>query len=518
MTLQVTTEPRENRQLAVSIEVPQERVERELHKAATKVASQYRLPGFRAGKAPYHVVVQQFGLGALYNEFVDELGQEVYEQALKQESITPYAVASIEDIQFDPLVYKLVVPLPPVVKLGDYRSIRIEEPAPESNDEAVNRELDRMLEQHATWAEVSRPSDYGDEITLDVKSVIHDGEKEIVVLDETDWEVTPDKEAPMDPPGFDEALIGMSAGEAKEFSLSWPEDARSIHAGKTAEFKVTVKKVEAYEKPALDDAFAQHVNPNFATLDELRADMAKSLAANDEARLRNEYVNSILDAVIEKSTLEYPPAFIENQMDAMMAEFEQRLAMYGIDDMGRYFQQVGQDPAEYRESLRETATTQARRRLVLTQILSAEQISVDHEEIDARIEETLKAVRRSAAEVEEAEAEAVIEDAVELEATEPGSEDEEVVALETVVDDEILEETVATDEEESNALAQYLHTAQGHMMIENDLLQEKGIERLMAIARGEPIPDLPAPAEGPTSESPAVESASEAEKDTEEKA
>src|SRR5262249_46997602 len=125
MALKVTTEPRENRQLGMTIEVEPERVQKELRKAAQKVASEYRIPGFRKGKAPYHVIVQQFGLPNLYSQFMDDLGQEVFKKAIEQEGVQPYATATLEDFQLEPMTYKLLVPLDPEVQLGDYRSLRV---------------------------------------------------------------------------------------------------------------------------------------------------------------------------------------------------------------------------------------------------------------------------------------------------------------------------------------------------------------------------------------------------------
>ncbi len=125
MSFTVTTEPRDDRQLAVTIQVDQERVERELRKAANKVAGQYRIPGFRKGKAPYNIIVQQFGLANLYQEFVEDLGQELFQQAIEQEHIEPYAQSSLEDIKLDPLTYTLLVPLDPEVNAG-----RLSQPAP----------------------------------------------------------------------------------------------------------------------------------------------------------------------------------------------------------------------------------------------------------------------------------------------------------------------------------------------------------------------------------------------------
>ncbi|MGL4650313.1 MAG: trigger factor, partial [Caldilineaceae bacterium] len=383
----MSTEPREHRQLAISVEVPKERVDQELRKAANKVSSQYRLPGFRKGHAPYHVVVQQFGLANLYSEFVDDLGQEVFKQALEQEAIVPYGVASLEDIQFDPLVYKLVIPLDPEVTLGDYRAVRIEEEPAGSDDAKIDDQINRLLEQRASWQNVARPSKYGDTLSIDVRSIIPatDESEEIVVLSEDDWEVTPDEENPMDPPGFDAALVGLTAGETKTFELSWPEESRSVHAGKTATFTVSVKEVTAWAAPELTDELAKELYPDAEGAADLRAKLSAQLAETDAAQRANAYITKILDAVLAESTIDYPPVMVEDQIDSMMQEFDRRLRQFGIENVDAYFTQVGQDKAEYRESMREEATKTAERNLILSEIVKAEQITVDDEAIEKRI-------------------------------------------------------------------------------------------------------------------------------------
>ncbi len=209
MSLKVTTEPRENRQVALTVEVDQARVDQELRKAARKAASNYKIPGFRPGKAPYSIVVQQVGLPNLYREFVDDLAEEVYKGAIEQAGVQPYAQAALEDIQLQPLTYTLIVPLEPEVKLGEYRTLRVEEEAPVIDEAQVEARLEANREQHAGWTAVTRPSAYGDMLTIDVKGVVipagdpeNDPEsgaenaEEIVVMEETDWDVTPDQENP----------------------------------------------------------------------------------------------------------------------------------------------------------------------------------------------------------------------------------------------------------------------------------------------------------------------------------
>ena len=447
MSFTVTTELREDRQLGVTIEVSQDQVEKELRKAATKVASEYRIPGFRKGKAPYHIILKQFGLTNLYSEFVEDLGQELFQAALKQEGIEPYAQSALEDIQFDPLTYKLTVPLEPEVTLGDYRSLRLEEAAFVVDDAEVERRLETYREQFAGWQDVDRTSDYGDMMTIDVKSVIvplegEEDAEEIVVLDETDWDVTPDQENPMEPAGFDEQLLGMRAGEQKDFVLSWPADSQSVYAGKNARFAVSVKTVQAYEKPELTDDFAKLVGPDFETLEDLKKSIRESIESGEKSRQQNEFLNTVLDTVVDMSTLDYPPVMIDDQIDSMLADTEQRLRQLGIDGLETFLRQTNQTREEYRERLRPEATKIARRNLVISELVKTEKIEVSEDEIGERIKTMVGG------------------------------------------DDDSSEEQAQA----AAALANLLRQGAGRNMIVSQMLTEKTINRLLSIVRGEEVP------------------------------
>ncbi len=439
MALTITSELRENRQLALTVEVPKERVDKELQKAAKKVSAKYGVPGFRKGKAPFSMVVRAFGLSNLYGEFVDDLGQEMYKAAIEQEKIEPYAMAQLEDIQMEPsLAYKLVIPLEPVIELGDYRNLRVEQDAAVVDEEQINSRLEQYREQYAAWNDVTRPAQYGDSLTVDIKSSIADGD--ITVLDETDWEVTLDEETPMEPKGLDEQLLGMATGDSKEFDITYPEDSQSIHAGKTAHFNVTIKNVKAYEKPELNDALAQLVGPDFNTLDELKENIRTSLADAEKSRLEGEYIDKALDAVLDISTLDYPPVVVEDQIDGMMQDLEGRLRQFGIQDINWYFQQVGQTPEQYRESIRETATKVARRNLVLSEILEKEKLVVSEDAIEERI-----------------------------------------VAMTTTENEEM--------KGQAEMMANSLRNGAARQILVSQLLREQGLARLMAIVRGEEVPE-----------------------------
>lgn len=456
MPLNVTVEPREHRQVAVRIEAPQERVEKELRKVANKVASQYRFPGFRKGKAPYNFIVRQMGLPALIGEFADELGRELFKEAIAQEKIEPYATAALENIQIDPLTYTLLVPLEPEIRLGDYRSLRVEEEKPEVGQEQVDQQLERISEQYSSWQTVERPSQFGDLMSIDVRStIIEEDGSETTVMDETNWDVTPDEENPSDPPGLDAALVGLSTGEEKEFDLAWPADSRSMHAGKTAHFWVLVREIQTYEKAELNDDLAKLVGPDFETLDDLEESIRSTLMRAESRRAESEYMQQALTRLVEISELDYPPVVIEDQLDSMMNDLAQRLRSYGIEDLDNYFRQAGQDKDEYRANLIPEATRIAHNNMVLSELIRAEQIEATDEDIDAKLEDMLG-------------------------------------------DDERQANNAAS---QRSAMLSILGSDAGRSIMVSQILYEKAAQRLLAIVRGEEVPaPVPPPVSTPDSE------------------
>ncbi len=457
MSLTISTEPMDNRQLALKVEVPQERVEQELRKAARKAAGKYRIPGFRQGKAPYSIVLQYVGLPALFEEFVEDLGQEVYRTALEQEKIEPYAMASLDITSMEPLTYTFSVPLEPAVNLGDYRSLRIEEEEPIINEAQVDEELETYRAQFSAWTDVDRPSAYGDTLTLDVKSVIAPdagnenadaNAEETVVLDETNWDVTLDEENPMDPPGFDAALLGLSAGDEKEVTLSWPADSQSVYAGKEALFHIKVHKIEALEKPALDDEFAQLVGPDFNTLEDLQKHIRTRLLNDMIEETEENYLEKALDALVAQSEMDYPPIVVEDQIDAMINEFQRQLSQYGIENLDDYLRQMGLSREEYRENLREQAEITARRNLVISELYQLEEIEATDADVEERIETLF------------------------------GSMGEE-------------------NAEAARSVRDMMLAGSGRAVLESQILQQKALDRLLAIVRGDELPALgqKAPAE-----------------------
>ena len=170
--MKVETERLENCQMALTIEVDEERTQRALRKVARRISRQAKIPGFRPGKAPYNVVAGMFGKDVLYQEVLDELGNTVYEEALKETGLEPFGQAQLTDYETDPLVLKMVVPLVPVVELGDYRQMRLEPEEEAAREEEIDETLRRIQEQNTFWEPVKRAAQWGDLAIVDIEGMV----------------------------------------------------------------------------------------------------------------------------------------------------------------------------------------------------------------------------------------------------------------------------------------------------------------------------------------------------------
>ncbi|MCD6291376.1 MAG: trigger factor [Anaerolineae bacterium] len=427
--MKISTEQLDNRQVVLTIEVEPERVERFLRQGARRLANRIRIPGFRKGKAPYQIIVNMVGKNAIYQEVLDDLIQEAYREALSQTQIEPIAQAELDDIQIEPLVIRMRVPLAPEVKPGDYRSIRVEQEEIEVTDEEVEEVLNDLRESRSRWVEVDRPAQYGDLLTVDIKGTAD----EETVIDQTDWEFVPAEDAEAEiVPGFDAAFIGMEPGETREFTLTYPADSNSRWAGKDVHFVATLKKIQARETIELNDEFAASIG-DFQTLDELRESIRSELRSEREREAQAKHVEQVLDALVENAELvKYPPILLEQEIDRLIQDQESRLQASGLS-MDEYLKLTQTTPEQYHESIRPQAEQRLVRNLLLDAVADAEEITVTPEEVEAEIVRMLQSMA--------------------------GDTREQMGAL--------------------------LRTPAGRQIVAQDLRTQKTIERLLAIARGE---------------------------------
>jgi len=325
--------------------------------------------------------LQSFGEEAIYNEALKELGPEVYREALADRGIKPFDQASLDVIQLKPLILKMTVPLEPIVELGDYRQIRLTPEEASIEEEQVNALLAQIQRENAQQIPVERPVKLGDCLTLDVEGSVDSGP--LIDSEIEDFILTTEASKPA--PGFSEQLVGMMAGQEKEFSLTLPADYPDEDlAGKQAHFRVLLHEVKEIHLPEMDDDLARTVS-DFKTLDELKETLRESLRAEAESKAQERFTEKVLTTVTAQAKIEFPPVLLEREIDRMVDERVARLKPLGFT-LERYLKAIEKSEEEWREELRPQAEERLKRSLVLGKVAELEGIEVEAAEVEEEIE------------------------------------------------------------------------------------------------------------------------------------
>jgi trigger factor len=246
--------------------------------------------------------------------------------------------------------------------------------------------LEEVRHQHATWEPVERPIDFGDLAVLNIDSEVE--EKPFVKKLGVQYQVLSDSIAPA--PGFAGQLVGMSKGEEKEFSLVLPGDyLQSEFAGKEASFKVKVEEIKEEKLPELNDKLAQQVSPDFKSLDSLREKVADNLRVRAEEKSRMDFEEQVVNEVIDRSKVDFPPVLVEMEINRILNEQARRLQMSGRG-MEEYLKSLNKTEEALREELRPVATRNITASLVVGKVAERENIEVSDSEIVAEIDAMIK--------------------------------------------------------------------------------------------------------------------------------
>ncbi len=380
--MKVTTERTENCQVILDIEVDEERVERHLRNAARRISQKVRIPGFRKGKVPYRVVLRRFGKEALYDEAVDELSQDVFKEALKESGIKPFAQARIEDVQWEPTIFKMVVPVGPMVELGDYREMRVEPEEVTVSDEQVEEVLKDVQKSNVEVRPVQRPAQLGDIGLVDIEARV--GGEVVLSNKEQNLHLMADSPDPLS--GFSEKLVGMSIGEHREFTLTYPEDwSNPDLAGKEAHFSVHLHELKEEILPALDDDLAKSVG-DYETLDELRAKVRENLRTQAQQEAEERFAAQVLEEAVRRARVEFPLVLLEQEIDDMVAEQDRILRQQQGLTLKNYLQTIKKSEEDFRADLRSQAEERLKKALVLNEVIEVEGLKIESDEVETEIE------------------------------------------------------------------------------------------------------------------------------------
>ena len=363
----------------LSVEVEPEQLQQPLRQAARRLSKRRPLAGFRPGKAPYQMVERMYGQEAIFDEMLDQIGDRLYQEALKESGLEPYEKASLDIQQLEPLSLKFAVPVQPEVTLGDYHAIRVKLKKPRVPTSQIEDILTRMQEDSALWMPVERAVQMGDQLLLDVVGTV-DGKEG---TNQQDLTLEISKE--MTPPVFGENLVGIKPSETKEFDVQYPKGFQDQDlAGKTVHFSVTVKMVKEKELPELDDELAKTVG-DLETLAQLRAKIKEQLREQKASEAKDEATDQAVNALVKQAAIEYPSAAVEREIDAMIRSSERRLQQQGFSLEG-YLSMQHKTLAEWRTEMRPDAETRLKQSLAVAEFATAEGIDVDEHEAEEEID------------------------------------------------------------------------------------------------------------------------------------
>lgn len=382
----VNWEKQEGNKGVLTFEVSSEQFDKALDQAFQKVVKTIEIPGFRKGKVPRKIFEHRFGVESLYQDAVDIVLPDAYMKSVEEAGIEPIDQPEIDIEQIEkgkPLVFTAEVEVKPEVTLGDYKGLEVEDQDTTVTDEDVEHELEHQREHHAELV-VKEDGEVveGDTVVIDFEGftdgeAFEGGKGENHSLEIGSGQFIP---------GFEEQLVGKKSGEETEVELTFPEDYHAEElAGKEAIFKVKIHEIKEKELPELDDEFAKDIDEEVETLDELKEKKKEQLEAQRKQDAENQKRESLIEQASENAQVDIPEVMVENELDQMVTEFEQRLQMQGMT-LEMYSQFSGQDKEALKDQMREDAGKRVKTNLTLEAISEAENLEVTEEDINKELE------------------------------------------------------------------------------------------------------------------------------------
>lgn len=390
----------DNNKVALEVEVEAERLEEAMDKAYRKVVGKINVPGFRKGKVPRKVLEAKFGPEVLYEEALEMLVPEAYQEALDELDIEPIDKPDVNIKQIEPgkpLIFEATVDVKPEVELGQYTGVEVDHVESKVTEEEVQAYLTEMQEKHTRVVVVEEgEATQGSIVMIDFIGYL-DGEPfEGGKAENYSLEIGSNTFIP----GFEEQLIGCKQEEEKEIQVTFPEDYQKEElAGKEVTFKVTVKGLKQKEKPPLDDDFAKEVS-DFDTLEEFRQDVLNKLKKDAQKKDRIDLEEKIIGIVTENAKADAPEILIERELDRVIGDFSQQLKQQGLT-LEQYCQLTENTEQAIKDDNRIEAAKRVRANLVLEAIMKQENFTAAPEDLEEKFKKMAESYQQEPENIKE---------------------------------------------------------------------------------------------------------------------
>jgi trigger factor len=367
MEIQITATKAEGAERRLQVAVPAARVAEARNKAAARVSKQVRIPGFRPGKAPAAMVRKQYAQ-AIDQEAVESLLREAFQQVLAKEELDLATQPHAHDVKFgedESLSFELHCEVRPKIELNKLEGFRVMRPKTDVTDEMVQEQLDRLMEQRATWTPVEGKPAEGDLVTVTLATAEEDG----TIPEGREYRIV--LGAGQAIVGIEELVLGLTPGQTVEQPVKWPEDfPDEAQRGKTKPVRATLTEVKRKSLPPMDDAFAAEMG-DFASLqalkDTVRTDLAENLKREADAASRTQ----LLDEIVTANPFDLPPSWVKQMVQAYAEAY--RIPQEEILKFG--------------DEIKGMAERQVRRDLILDTLAEKHSLAAQESDVDAKVAE-----------------------------------------------------------------------------------------------------------------------------------
>lgn len=373
--MQVTVETLEGLERRINITVPAANIEDAVTAELRKIAKNRRFDGFRKGKVPLKMVAQMYGQ-AVRQDVMGDVMQRHFIDAIVKEKVNPAGAptfAPVESKEGDDFVFSATFEVYPEVEIKGLENITVEKPAVEVKDEDVEEMIDTLRKQQASWTEADTAVEDGTRATIDFQGTIDGEEFEGGKADDFPLEIGAGRMIP----GFEDDIIGKTAGMEFEIDVTFPEDYHAENLkGKAAKFAIKVKKVETRELPEINDEFIAKFGVSEGGVDALKAEVRKNMERELKQAVKGRIKEQALDGLVKENEIDVPAALIDQEIGALRQQAAQRF---------------GGNPEAADQLPRELFEEQAKRRVVvgllLGELIKVEEIKADDEKVKALITE-----------------------------------------------------------------------------------------------------------------------------------
>ncbi len=379
--MQVSLETASGLERRLTITIPADQIDGEINKRLQDLSRRVRLDGFRPGKIPMKVVKRRYGAGAR-QEVLGEMMQQSFVEALQQEKLNPAGAPSVEPkVDEDGQDFSFVASFEvyPEITLNDFSNIEIERPVADVQEADIDEMIETLRKQSTTFEDVERPAQTGDQVVFDYAGS-KDGEAfEGGSAENSTLELGSNRMIP----GFEDGLVGLSAGEEKVLKLTFPEDYQKEDlAGQAVEFACKIHKVSASVLPELNAEFFERFGVKDGALDDFRREVSKNMDRELRQAVKGKIKNQVMDGLLNSHEVEVPSALVGQEIDRMR---EQAVQQFGGA-------QGGFDPKQLPAELFETdAKKRVALGLLVGEVVKQKEVKVDDDRVRTMIEDMASA-------------------------------------------------------------------------------------------------------------------------------